>query len=64
MTSGLSSTTKGVAVRAGQHCAQPLMRRLGVPGTVRASFSVYSSPADVDALIGALARVGEVLGAP
>jgi cysteine desulfurase / selenocysteine lyase len=40
----------GIAVRAGHHCAQPLMRRLGQVGTVRASFSVYNSPADVDAL--------------
>jgi cysteine desulfurase / selenocysteine lyase len=40
----------GVAVRAGHHCAQPLMRRLGQVGTVRASFSVYNSPEDVEAL--------------
>jgi cysteine desulfurase / selenocysteine lyase len=40
----------GIAVRAGHHCAQPLMRRLGQVGTARASFSVYNSPADVEAL--------------
>jgi cysteine desulfurase / selenocysteine lyase len=40
----------GIAVRAGHHCAQPLMRRLGQVGTVRASYSVYNSPADVEAL--------------
>jgi cysteine desulfurase/selenocysteine lyase len=40
----------GIAVRAGHHCAQPLMRRLGQVGTVRASFSVYNSPEDVNAL--------------
>jgi len=40
----------GVAVRAGHHCAQPLHRRLGVVATTRASFGVYSTPADVDAL--------------
>lgn len=44
----------GVAVRAGHHCAQPLMERLGVPATARASFGVYSSEVDVDALAGAI----------
>ncbi|MBV9879268.1 MAG: SufS family cysteine desulfurase, partial [Gemmatirosa sp.] len=42
---------RDVCVRAGHHCAQPLMRRLGVPATTRASFYVYSEPADVDALV-------------
>jgi cysteine desulfurase/selenocysteine lyase len=41
---------EGIAVRAGHHCAQPLMRALGVVGTARASFSVYNSPDEVDAL--------------
>ena len=41
----------GVCVRAGHHCAQPLMRRLGVAATARASFWVYSDPSDVDALV-------------
>ena len=40
----------GVAIRAGHHCAQPLMRRFGVPATARASFSVYNTAADVEAL--------------
>jgi cysteine desulfurase / selenocysteine lyase len=44
----------GVCVRAGHHCTQPLMRRLGVSATARASFHVYSSAADVDALVEAL----------
>ena len=44
----------GVCVRAGHHCAQPLMRRLGVSATARASFYVYSDEADVNALVGAL----------
>jgi len=52
----------GIAVRAGHHCAQPLMRRLGVPATVRASFGVYNTTAEVDALVAGLARVREVLG--
>jgi len=38
---------KGIAVRAGHHCAQPLMKRLGIVGTLRASFSVYNTPAEV-----------------
>ena len=46
----------GVCVRAGHHCAQPLMRRLEVPATVRASFYVYNDESDVDALIGALEK--------
>lgn len=45
-----------VCVRAGHHCAKPLMRRLGVPATSRASFYVYNDEADVDALVEALAK--------
>jgi cysteine desulfurase/selenocysteine lyase len=41
---------RGIAVRAGHHCAQPLMKRLGIVGTLRASFSVYNTAADVDRL--------------
>ncbi len=52
----------GVAVRAGHHCAKPLMDRLGVPATVRASFAVYNTPAEVDALVSGLARVQEMFG--
>jgi cysteine desulfurase/selenocysteine lyase len=50
----------GVCVRAGHHCAQPLMRRLGVPATSRASFAVHSTRDDVDRLIEGLATVREV----
>jgi cysteine desulfurase / selenocysteine lyase len=46
----------GVCVRAGHHCAKPLMRVLGVPATARASFYVYNDEADVDALVESLAR--------
>jgi cysteine desulfurase/selenocysteine lyase len=46
----------GVCVRAGHHCAKPLMRQLGVPATSRASFYVYNDEADVDVLIEALAK--------
>jgi cysteine desulfurase/selenocysteine lyase len=53
---------EGVAIRAGHHCAQPLMRRLGVPATARASFGLYNTVAEVDALIAALHRVRKVFG--
>jgi cysteine desulfurase/selenocysteine lyase len=46
---------RDVCIRAGHHCAQPLMRRLGVAATARASFWVYSEPADVDALVDGVA---------
>jgi cysteine desulfurase/selenocysteine lyase len=51
---------EGVCVRAGHHCAQILMRHLGVPATTRASFYVYNTTQDVDALVGALARAEAV----
>jgi cysteine desulfurase/selenocysteine lyase len=47
----------GIAIRAGHHCAQPLMRRLGIPATARASFGLYNTKAEVDALVAAVARV-------
>ncbi|MCS4502639.1 cysteine desulfurase [Arhodomonas aquaeolei] len=53
---------EGVAVRAGHHCAQPVMDRFGVPATVRASFGLYNSREDVDALVNALHRVKEFFG--
>ena len=52
----------GVCVRAGHHCAKPLMRRLGVGATARASFSVYNDEADVDALVDALAKADALFG--
>ena len=54
---------EGVCVRPGHHCAQVLMRRLGVPATTRASFYVYNTKEDVDALIAALEKAGEFFGA-
>ncbi len=47
---------EGVCIRAGHHCAQPLMRRLGVPATARASFYIYNTPEDVDVLIEAVEK--------
>jgi cysteine desulfurase/selenocysteine lyase len=53
---------RGIAVRVSHHCAQPLMRRFGVPGTVRVSFAAYNTRAEVDALISGLIEVRKVLG--
>jgi cysteine desulfurase/selenocysteine lyase len=50
---------EGICVRAGHHCAKPLMKVLGVPATTRASFYVYNDEADADALVDALARAEE-----
>ncbi len=47
----------GIAVRTGHHCAQPLMERLGIPGTVRASFAAYNTREEADAFIAALTRI-------
>jgi len=51
---------EGVAIRAGHHCCQPLMARLGVPATARASFALYNTHVEIDALVGALRKVREV----
>ncbi|MEK9722125.1 MAG: cysteine desulfurase [Rhodospirillaceae bacterium] len=53
---------QGVAVRVGQHCAEPLMDRLGIEGTVRASFGLYNNRADVDALAAAIEKAKGMLG--
>ena len=47
----------GIAVRTGHHCAEPLMRRLGIEGTCRASFALYNTRAEVDSLVAAIRRV-------
>ena len=52
----------GVAVRVGHHCAQPLMDRFDIAGTVRASFGLYNTRADIDRLVGGLAQVQEIFG--
>lgn len=54
--------TEGVAVRAGHHCAQPLMRHLGVQATCRVSLSVYNSKEEIDTLVDALVRVRRIFG--
>jgi cysteine desulfurase / selenocysteine lyase len=52
----------GVAVRTGHHCAQPLMERFGVPATARASFGLYNTREDADALVHGLAQVQKLFG--
>jgi cysteine desulfurase/selenocysteine lyase len=53
---------QGVAVRASHHCAQPLMARFGLTGTVRASFALYNTRDEVDALVSALGDVRRIFG--
>lgn len=52
---------EGVAVRAGHHCTQPLMQKFKIPGTVRASFSIFNTSADIDRLIQGLLKAKELL---
>lgn len=53
---------QGIAVRAGHHCAQPVMDRFGIPGTVRASFGIYNDRSDVDKLMAGLKKVVDIFG--
>jgi cysteine desulfurase/selenocysteine lyase len=52
----------GICIRAGNHCAQPLMRRLDVSATARASFYVYNDTGDIDALVGGVMKAKEIFG--
>ena len=52
---------QGIAVRTGHHCAQPLMARLGITGTIRASFYLYNDQNDADALIAGVDKVLEAM---
>jgi cysteine desulfurase / selenocysteine lyase len=54
--------SEGIAVRTGHHCAQPVMQRYGIPATARASFALYNTRAEVDALVRGLKKVLEVMG--
>lgn len=58
---GMLLDKQGVEVRTGHHCAMPLMERLGIPGTVRASFAVYNTEAEADALVNAVDRAAAIL---
>jgi len=53
---------EGIAVRTGHHCAQPVMQRFGIPATARASFGLYNTRQEVDALVAGIHKVVEVLG--
>ena len=52
----------GIAVRTGHHCTQPLLKRYGLPGTIRASFAAYNTREDVDRLVDGLKKVRQMLG--
>ena len=58
---GMLLDQQGVAVRTGNHCAQPIMDQFGIPGTVRASFCFYNTRADIDRLFEALAKAKQFL---
>jgi len=54
--------TEGIAVRTGHHCAQPVMQRFGIPATARASFGLYNTREEIDALVAGIRKVQEVMG--
>jgi cysteine desulfurase/selenocysteine lyase len=53
---------QGIAIRTGHHCAQPVMQRFGVPATARASFGLYNTKEEIDALVSGIKKVQEVFG--
>lgn len=57
---GMMLDKLGIAVRTGHHCAQPLMQRLGIDGTVRASFALYNTREEIDKLVAAIARIAKM----
>jgi cysteine desulfurase/selenocysteine lyase len=59
---GMLLDEQGIAVRTGHHCAQPLMARFSVPGTVRASFAMYNSEDDVARLVEGIRRAQALFG--
>jgi cysteine desulfurase/selenocysteine lyase len=59
---GTIADREGIALRAGHHCAQPVMERLGIPATARASFAFYNTPEEVDALAAAVRRAQAIFG--
>jgi cysteine desulfurase / selenocysteine lyase len=54
--------TEGIAIRTGHHCAQPVMQRFGIPATARASFGLYNTREEIDALVAGIHKVQEVMG--
>ena len=61
MDIGIMLDTMGIAVRTGQHCTEPLMDRFKIPGTVRASFSVYNTFEEIDVFIDGLKKAIGIL---
>ena len=57
---GMMLDARGIAVRTGHHCTQPLMQRFGIEGTVRASFSVYNTKSEIDQLAEGVARIAKI----
>jgi cysteine desulfurase/selenocysteine lyase len=57
---GMILDSKGIAVRTGHHCTQPLMKRLGLEGTVRASFAVYNSKSEIEKLAESVAQIARI----
>ncbi len=57
---GMMLDANGIAVRTGHHCTQPLMKRFGIEGTVRASFSVYNTKSEIDALVTSVAKIAKL----
>jgi cysteine desulfurase/selenocysteine lyase len=53
---------EGIAIRTGHHCAQPVMQRFGIPATARASFGLYNTKEEIDALVSGIKKVSEVMG--
>jgi cysteine desulfurase/selenocysteine lyase len=58
---GILLDNQGVAVRTGHHCTQPLMKRFGIPGTIRASFAMYNTIEEIDVMIHALTKTIKLL---
>ncbi len=59
---GLMLDKMGIAVRTGHHCAQPLMTRFDIPGTVRASFAIYNTKEDIDKLVEGIVKIKQIFG--
>ena len=60
LPNGIFLDRLGIAIRTGHHCAQPLMQRLGVAGTARASFALYNTREEIDSFVAAIERVGQM----
>jgi cysteine desulfurase/selenocysteine lyase len=58
---GILLDNRGIAVRTGHHCAQPLMECFGIPGTIRASFAMYNTKEEIDELITGLKKAIKML---